>query len=272
MIDSHIHLFERGFTDDEPVDAEIAYYDILRDTYNIETALVIGFEGDRRFIGNNRYILGLAKNNSWIVPLAYLSPDSASARSIDAWVADGAAGFSIYLGSNPKGVEQFRANVWKSIGQHSMVLSINSSPEGLNSLKTVIESAASSAILISHLGLPGRAPGGVRSSAESDLIAGQRVQQLIGLAQYENVYVKLTGLYAIDPNFPHWGAQADVKKVIECFGLSRLVWGTDYSPGLATVPALNLFSLPDWLRSELSDYELENLTHNTMRDILERTK
>lgn len=272
MIDSHIHLFERGFTDDQPEDTELADYEILRDTYNIEAAIVVGFEGDRRFLGNSQYILRLGRTNDWIVPLAYLNPDTATRRSVDAWIAEGAAGVSIYLGSNPKGVEQFHPDVWESIGKHSMVVSVNSSPEGLAGLKPVVESAGSSSILISHLGLPGRAQALESSSSDANFLAGRRLQQLIGLAQYDNVYVKLTGLYAIDPDFPHWGAEADVNKVIECFGLSRLVWGTDYSPGLGALSSRELFSLPDWLTSQLSDYELENVTHNNMRGILGGTK
>ncbi len=271
-IDSHIHLFERGYANEQTIDAELNRYETLRGIYNIDSALVVGYEGRRQFLGNNNYILRLAEEHDWIVPLSYLSPESASTRSIEIAVEAGAAGFSVYLGSKPNETERFLPEIWKAIDKHSLLLSVNSSPGALPGLASVIREMPNSPILISHLGLPGKAPTEGKGLPGHGISGTQRVQQLINLAPSENVFVKLTGLYAIDSAFPHVAARPDVDNVIERFGVSRLVWGSDYSPALQTLSSEQLFSLPEWLTSQMSEAEMRSLTRNTLRNILQGVK
>ncbi|RZT60641.1 putative TIM-barrel fold metal-dependent hydrolase [Microcella alkaliphila] len=269
LIDSHIHLFERGYADNRPAGAELEDYQSLRKRYGIDKALVVGFEGDSRFRGNSAYVLNLARDHDWIVPLSFIDPTNASARSVDEAVAAGAAGFSLYLGSDAALAEQVQADVWRAIDKHGSILSVNATPAALAGFGPVIERLGRSEVLISHLGLPGLAA--IECSSADSLApwTPKRLAALTELAKYPQVSVKLTGLYAIDPEFPHRQAEADVRVAMEAFGISRLVWGSDYSPGLGTVTVDQLFSVPDWLSKQLSADEVDDLTGKTMQRILE---
>ena len=60
----------------------------------------------------------------------------------------------------------------------------------------------------------------------------EKLEPVVDLARADNVFVKLSGLYAIDPKFPHAGAQPEGEMLLEAFGASRVVWGSDSSPAL----------------------------------------
>ena len=268
-IDSHIHLFEHGYAGDRQAGAELADYQLLRKRHGIDKALVVGFEGDARFSGNSGYVLNLARDHDWILPLSPLDLANASADSVDEVVAAGAAGFSLYLGADPTLAGQAPAEVWRAIDRHGSVLSVNAAPAALAGFGAVLEQLPGSAVLISHLGLPGPAPVNRADGIRPQSQAPTRMSALTELARYPRVSVKLSGLYAIDPEFPHALAEADVHAALEAFGAARLVWGSDYSPGLDTVTADELFAIPDWITSQLSADELEKVIGDTLQRILE---
>ncbi len=57
--DSHIHLFAEPYWGQG--ETEESLYGRIRAAHGIGSALVVGFEGEQRFLGNNRHILGLAR-------------------------------------------------------------------------------------------------------------------------------------------------------------------------------------------------------------------
>jgi predicted TIM-barrel fold metal-dependent hydrolase len=70
---------------------------------------------------------------------------------------------------------------------------------------------------------------------------------LLALAGRDNVYVKISGLYAIcDPPglWPQWAAYPFVADVLAAFGPGKCLWGSDFSPALEflrfdqTIPVL----------------------------------
>jgi predicted TIM-barrel fold metal-dependent hydrolase len=78
--------------------------------------------------------------------------------------------------------------------------------------------------------MPGRyaAPPAVADAAE-------RLAPLLALARLPHVLVKVSGLYAIsDPahEYPHAAAAPFVDLVLDHFGPSRCLWGSDFSPAL----------------------------------------
>jgi L-fuconolactonase len=268
-IDSHIHLFENGYGGDRPAGAELAGYQLLRRRHGIDKALVVGFEGDARFAGNNGYVLNLAKDQNWIFPLCYVDLANASPHSPDEFVAAGAAGFSLYLGSDATVAGRVQAEVWNAIDRHGLLVSVNAAPAALAGFGAVLEQLPASAVLISHLGLPGPAPVNRADDSRAQSQVSARMSALVQLAQYPQVSVKLSGLYAIDAGFPHALAQADVHAALEAFGVDRLVWGSDYSPGMDAVTAEELFAIPDWITSQLNAEELEKVAGGTLQRILD---
>lgn len=82
-------------------------------------------------------------------------------------------------------------------------------------------------VVISHLGLPPRTVGG---EADPSLL-----RPVLNLSRFPQVHVKLSGFYALsDPgyDYPHRAAWPYVRAVIESFGISRILWGSDFSPCL----------------------------------------
>ena len=100
--DSHLHLFKEslaGVLGGSPACGdELFVYERLRSHHGIERALVIGYEGEPRYAGNNDYVLSLAATRHWIAPLVYLSVHSPPpVQQLARWRERGAAGFAVHL-------------------------------------------------------------------------------------------------------------------------------------------------------------------------------
>lgn len=237
--DAHIHLFERGYRGDEEPGAELVRYEGIRAACGIEAALVVGYEGHPRFEGNNDYVLDLAASRPWIVPLAYVDttrpPDGDRLRELR---ARGFAGVSLYLAPGSDVVAWRDADLGALAGA---TVSVNASPATLTDWAAVLTSLSSSTVLVSHLGNPG----GDLTGDDDDQLR-TTLAPLLALAPAEHVLVKLSGLYAIDPRFPHTRAAPAVRHVVDAFGVQRLAWGSDFSPAAHAVGE-DMLRLPDWL-------------------------
>ena len=96
--DSHIHLFSHGFSGPPGARDEVAMYEALREQYNISHALVVGYEGDERYRGNNDELEQLAHTKDWVVPLAFVNTDgSFRPQQAERRLDSGFRGFSVYL-------------------------------------------------------------------------------------------------------------------------------------------------------------------------------
>lgn len=263
--DAHIHLFEHGYSGERAHGAELADYLAARERHGIGRALVVGYEGDPRFAGNNDYVLGLAGEHEWIVPLAFLDATSVTPDAVGHAIDAGAAGFSMYLGADRSLVDAVPLEVWRAVDGVGGLLSLNAGPGALAAFAGAAPELTGTTVLISHLGLPGPAPTHMTATAEPS-----PADPLRRLAESPNVLVKLSGLYAIDASFPHVAAAAHVESVVRMFGAERLVWGSDFSPGLDVVSEPELFAVPDWASALFTDAELADVLGGTLRRIVER--
>jgi predicted TIM-barrel fold metal-dependent hydrolase len=235
LADAHIHLFADGFigpSGGSPAGGdELAAYEALRDRHDIDVALVVGYEGEPRYAGNNRHVLALAAERDWIAPVAYLSLAGGAAPGPDTvggLAADGAVGYSIYLPGRAEG-EAFAALPAETLAEldgRRALLSLNATPEGLAAAAPALAPLEGCRLLFSHLGLPGRfdAPPSLADVRE-------RLRPLLELAGRPNVGVKLSGAYAVAP-FPHEAARPFVDCLLEAFGPRRVLWGSDFAPAL----------------------------------------
>lgn len=263
--DSHIHLFKYGFLGTSAIDAEVSEYEKLQNLGGIDSALVIGYEGNHRYQGNNSYILELAKTHTWIHPVCFLNLQAASVdRQIRLAREEGFVGFSLYLDENSTTISDDLVSALNKVGQAGAILSINASPESLVKVQDQIAAMSSCALLISHLGLPGP------ESAKTPAAIRQRIAPLLKLQGLPHVFVKLSGFYAIDSTYPYYGAQPYVSELLESFGASRLMWGSDYSPSMAYGTPVQVANLPSWLVEQLSSDEHEKITSSNLRGLLTR--
>lgn len=267
LADAHLHLFRHGFA--ERYGAawarrhEVEVYETLRQAHDIERGLVIGYEGQPRFRGNNRDLAAWAKQHSWITPLAFVpATQSPSPRRLEAQWQQGFAGIALYLMSpqDVASVNQWPTAVHTWLNARRQIVSLNARPAALAVLQPFLAKLADCSVLISHLGLPGRfAAQPTRSEARKIL------QPLRSLAAMPQVGVKVSGLYAIsDPAhaYPHHSAHPFIRQLCDDFGSARLYWGSDFSPALEHVSfAQTMDALLElgWSRRDLLHVRHDNL-------------
>jgi predicted TIM-barrel fold metal-dependent hydrolase len=235
--DAHLHLFANGFAGALGMSPagrdELEAYESFRQSHGIGRGLVVGYEGEPRYAGNNDYVLALAAGRSWIVPVMYIpvSPPPTAQQLID-FRARGAAGFAVYLpdAEHGRAFSSWPVATLDELSSQSAILSFNACQPAVAGIARCVDRLRGCQVLISHLGLPGRVP-----SAPPVSVARERLAPLLTLADREDVSVKLSALYTIsDPphDFPHASAQPFVDVLLDEFGPSRLVWGSDFSPAL----------------------------------------
>lgn len=235
--DAHLHIFSSGFVG--PLGSppqgcdELATYERLRRHHGIERGLVIGYEAEPRYEGNNDHVLALSRTRPWMVPLAYvpISPPPTAAQLL-LLRTQGVAGFALYVASEAEGkaLSAWPEDTLCELRAQRAVLSLNARLPALAPIAEVIALLDPCPILISHLGLPGRFPHAPELERVRELLT-----PLLALAQYAHVAVKFSGLYALsDPPhaFPHVAAQPFVDVVLDAFTPARLLWGSDFSPAL----------------------------------------
>jgi L-fuconolactonase len=273
--DGHLHLFEQGFggvLGQSPAGGdEVGVYERLRRHYSIARGLVIGYEGDRRYAGNNEYVLELARTRSWIEPVAYIPTSPVPiAQEVAGLGARGFIGYSLYLGGEADGraVAAWPQSLLAELCAQRAIVSVNARPAALEPLAEILDRLRDCTILISHLGLPGR-----QTHTPSVAETRQRLAPLLAVARLPNVHVKLSGLYAItDPphDFAYDAARPFVDVVLDAFGAERLLWGSDFSPALDFVSFAQI--VDDRILRSCASREIEEIMGGNLLRLLADTR
>jgi hypothetical protein len=237
LADAHIHLFSGGYAGRlgaSPAGGnELEVYERLRANYQIKCALVVGYEGETRYAGNSREIFSLALERPWMFPLPFLTVAAPPAvAELRDWREQGAVGYSIYLKTESDGIAfgNWPVSALAELSAQRAILSFNATPAALAGAGEVIVAIDGARVIFSHLGLPGRS-----GITPTTVQAREQLQPLLELASHPDVAVKLSGLYAVsDPpyKFPNDDAQPLVDVLLDTFGPSRMMWGSDFSPVL----------------------------------------
>ncbi|MFY1653917.1 amidohydrolase family protein [Solwaraspora sp. WMMB762] len=256
--DAHLHLFADGYPGrygrSPSGGQEISIYQDIRREHGISRALVVGYEGEPRFAGNNHYLASLAAVHEWLAPVAYLhsggpKPGAHRDDHIDPiesggrrgqtgdtapghWLAAGFVGFAAYLGDRDSAdwFADWLTRHTATVNRAHCLLSVNAVPAAVARLGPALAAVGDCTVLFSHLGLPGRQPAPPAPSTAAAILA-----PLGELARLPHVGVKVSGLYAVsDPPYdhPHAAARPFVEQLIEWYGPQRLYWGSDFPPCL----------------------------------------
>jgi predicted TIM-barrel fold metal-dependent hydrolase len=106
--------------------------------------------------------------------------------------------------------------LWRRASQLQATLSFITGPIDMLPLVTLLDDLPSTPVVIDHLGH--RRPDDRK-----------HCQQLFDLAAYPNVYVKLSGLYALSAEaHPHPDVEWLIREVLQTFGARRLMWASDF--------------------------------------------
>lgn len=265
--DAHIHLFKNGYQAqyDEGFarNAELSCYEALRQEHNIEKALIVGFEGQPQFVGNNRNLVSWGKNHSWMAPLCYINCQRIPSMTT---LRKPFVGVALYIDNSDdiEYITHWPPRFYHMFNARRAIISINTSPAMLRKLAPFVEKLNRCSFLISHLGLPGRF-----AKAPSAAATTKAMQPLCDLAKYPNVMVKVSGFYGVSEpswDFPHCSTLPIVRAIYEAFGARRLLWGSDFSPCLASVSFVQsvetlevLNKTLKWPEEEMQQIRGENL-------------
>ena len=252
--DSHLHIFSKGMPSGSGravlgEDPEIEAYESHRRVHGIAAGLVVGYEADGIDPHNNSYIRGLAAQRTWMATVAFVDPRAAPGpAAIETLFGHGHVGIAVYVPDAiaSAAVAAWPSETWRSLRQHRAILSLNARPAGMGELAGLVGRQEGCRFLFSHLGLPGR-----YSTTPTAAEAADRIAELLALAELDHVMVKISGLYAVSapPHaYPHVAARPFIDLLLERFGPSRCLWGSDFSPALEFVSFPQTLSNP-WLDS-----------------------
>jgi L-fuconolactonase len=132
---------------------------------------------------------------------------------------------------------------------------------------TVVEQLATDypelPIVVDHFGLTQRPLYQLAADPWSEL------PHLLRLAQFPNVLLKMTGLPALSTvSFPYSDLWPNIHRVLESFGIDRVMWGSDYT---RCAPDHTYAAAVEWLRrtTELSESEKSDLMGGNLARIFD---
>jgi len=276
LADAHLHLFRDGYRGSHgartvPDGTEIAAYENYRARFEIRAGLVIGYEADGIDPGNNAYIRGLASTRPWLHTLAYVDPATASTEGVIALLAAGHVGIAVYAPGPDEAaaIVAWPAALWAALDSARAIVSFNARPEAIAVLGPFLRTAgANTRFVFSHLGLPGR-----HATAPSKTEAAARIRRLLDISDMKNVFVKISGMYAVsDPPsaWPHEAAGPFISVLLDRFGPGRCLWGSDFSPALEFVSFSDTIAVA-WLHT-LKPEARENVMGGNLLRLLDRSE
>lgn len=261
LVDCHVHFFEtprRGAVSrDERRGEEVDAYATLRDTWKIESAIVVGYEGEPRYAGSNVELLRLSRSHPWMHPLAYAHPWTTS-ESAASFIREGFAGAAVYLVDEQSAAqtEEMLFRIAPVLAERQALLSVNVIPPLYGVVERLARGFPSLPILISHLGLPGVA-------ATSATEVRSSLGRLGELAAGSTTHIKLSGFYALGDALDRAEAAAIL---LDSVGPDRLVWGSDYPVVLNREPFSQAVAESFWGSLDSRTYEL--IAHGNARRLL----
>jgi predicted TIM-barrel fold metal-dependent hydrolase len=248
LADAHLHLFRHGFPGvygRALLGSEIDVYEAFRAKHDIAAALIIGYQGDGIDPTNNAYLRELAATRPWMATLAYVEAGAMpSPAALEDLLAAGHAGLAIYVLDDDaeKALSQWDSGTWRALGERAAIVSFNIQAPRVALLAAIAEAAPGCRLIVSHMGLPG-----VHSATPTREAAEAEIAPLLALAAHRNVFVKLSGFYAVsDPPhaWPHSAAAPFVEALADGFGADRCLWASDFSPALDHVSFVQTITVP----------------------------
>ncbi|CAB4340029.1 unannotated protein [freshwater metagenome] len=274
LADSHIHLFQNGYKNSG--ENEVSHYESLIKTYSINSALVVGFEGEPWALGNNAFIASQAKTRPWMHPLAFLHPERLNVNQLDSLLQLGFEGITLYLFTEKDEENLLCVEVaaWQWLVDHHWIVSVNSKGDCWKAWLKVLGRTPDLNLLISHLGLPT-----VSQSLAAPADIDAQLAAIRKIYEFKNVYLKLSGFYALEPTkpiYPYPTLDHYLQYILQNFEVERLIWASDFTPALSVVTFPQTFQhfseLPFLKPQDLSKILNQNLLNLLSRSTNPRVR
>jgi predicted TIM-barrel fold metal-dependent hydrolase len=237
FFDAHVHIwdineskhpFDSNFGPPPEMDAPLDQLLSLLDRFKVGRAALIQ-PGCYGFDAN--LILEVLRNEPHrFIGLGTVDPTQPDvADRLSYWIERGLIGMRV-LGSWLKA--PYIEALWQRAYQLQASLSFLTGPIELLPLNRLLNRLPPVVIIIDHF-------------AHRRIGDQSHIKQLLDLARYPNVYVKVSGLYTLSAEpHPHPDAMQMIEAVFEAFGPQRLMWASDYPYIVSTCGyenCLNLF-------------------------------
>jgi predicted TIM-barrel fold metal-dependent hydrolase len=200
--------------------------------------------------------------------VAFLFPVNLSVKYLENLSNQNFVGISLYIFSEDDvaSIERVPSEVWQWLARRGWLISVNSKGQMWRLWEPILNQNLELSLLISHMGLP-EISGAYPSPDE----VNKELAHQYMLHKFPNVYLKLSGFYALEPTapiFPYPKTYLYTKNLIEKCDSSRLIWGSDFTPALTTVSFAETFAhLEQWI---VDDYLRRRLMYDNLRGLLNK--
>ena len=246
-VDVHVHVFDRlsarfprQVSDLAPTDRKATAEQLLRemDASGIDRAVLIDMGGTE--IEHHRYVTHCVRkwpDRFTATGLVNVTDPDPAARLKELYEATGIEG--IRLGGdlgNPraKEVEELPVyGIFQRAGELGLNINIYGQSIEIPCIDLLARAFPGIHISLDHLGACPSTPltvdGWGRPRFDDEPIPLATQPQIIGLAQYANVYVKISGEYAFSKApYPYADMKPLVEQIYEAYGAGRMMWCSDF--------------------------------------------
>jgi predicted TIM-barrel fold metal-dependent hydrolase len=267
VADAHMHLFAHGYHPglDAPGGSDVDRYEAIMATHDITAALAVGYEGEGIDPDNNAYLRALAAQRPWMSTVAHLPVSPPPTHDeLEQLLAAGHSGIALHCPDavGAHAVAGWPEGRWALLADRGALVSFNATPEAHPGLAELVRTYTGCQFLFSHVGQPGR-----YEFPPTKDTASERLSALLELSSATNCWVKISALYSISANaHPYADADPFVSVVLDTFGPSRCIWGSDFSPALDHGTFDQAFILPQL--DQLSKSEIERVMGANLLQLL----
>jgi len=274
IIDTHIHLFEKPYSDlfdnshiKSGEDGELHLFEEYQRKYGVEAAFVVCYE-EGHCPRNNRYVESLMGARKWLYSFGYVRPDAAAFQdAAHNVIANRHFGISCYLGKTECGEwlnDSSLEALWGELQEKNIPVSLTILPQQCVELRKLLKKAGRLTVLVNHMGRPRLTNG------KLDL---DNYQCVAALSEFENVHVKLSGSYAFSNE--GWRCpQTDLFCVIDLlkrdFSAKKLMFASDFSPVLEFNTYRQALELLRMDYRGFSESELDDVYYSNAQRLIER--
>lgn len=254
-IDAHVHVFDklsdvfpREVSHLAPADREARAEQLLRemDTAGIDRTVLIGYGGTA--IEHHRYATHCVKkwpDRFTATGLVNVNDPDPPARLKELVEASGIEGIRLRrdLG-NPtaeKATDLKAYSLFQCADELGININIYSTSAQLPCIEMLIAAFPGTNVSLDHLGICPSTPlvpdRWRRPRFDDEPIPPANYPQIVDLAKYPNVYIKVSGEYAFSKiPCPYEDMKPMVNQIYQVYGPERMMWGTDF-PWIAEKPS-----------------------------------
>ena len=169
---------------------------------------------------DHRFLLKTVREHpDRFLPIGLVDPSDPAVIEDASWLVDaGCVGLRVNLSSDSRRAErQANAPAWAALSDVGVPICLRAAPAHHELVLDVLRRHSSTRFIVDHLGLPEPA---VRDAA---------IRRLGELARLEHCWLKIAGLAQLSAWAPpHRDVWPLVRAAIGLFGVSRLIWGSDF--------------------------------------------